>query len=286
MNNGCGRIPARGGRQALNHSPGARRPPATRNLSPRNRSPHTLAPPGTRNSASLGLWGRYGGGPGLGPGGPAPRPQGNRRYGPASRPRPCASLSRPGPPPSRPPPALAGSPSPRASGCSRSPSPVPAAPARRRLPGPVESSKPGASRTGRGQCQEPKPRLCERCGRADAGPRVSAFSPPPPLAALCWDPERLFVPCGGAAPDATRPPSSSQASAPHAEHWPFGPTIRPRAGAPPTPRWSPPLQPQLHANKPHGDTTPLRHTRAHADTIPYAHTLTQTRPTQAQSRSP
>lgn len=92
--------PARGGPPGAQSQPRGAAPAGYAQPSPRNRSPHTLAPPGTRNSASLGLWGRYGGGPGLGPGGPAPRPQGNRRYGPASRPRPCASLSRPGPPPS------------------------------------------------------------------------------------------------------------------------------------------------------------------------------------------
>lgn len=232
--------PARGGPPGAQSQPRGAAPAGYAQPSPRNSLPHTLAPPGTRNSASLGLWGRYGGGPGLGPGGPAPRPRGNRRYGPASRPRPCAFfVSAWSSTVSGPPPASAGSPRRALLGCSWISKPrSPLTPARRRLPGPVESSKPGASRTaGPASARSSKLRLWSGGGMRVPGSPPSllrhhsprcAGTPERPVRASAA--VRSLRPRGPLPP--ARPRPRTQNTAPLAPH-------KTACGRSPAPRWSP-----------------------------------------------
>lgn len=163
----------------------ARCPPATRNPSPRNRSPHTLVSPGTRNSASLALGPLRRRPPGLGARA-RPWPQGTRGAGLPEAPALRFFVSAWSPTVSRTATRLGGQSAARFWAAHGSPSlgprcPQPVClPARSSPPNLVPLGPRGPAKVGALNCV---------CGAgAGCGPRVSAFSPPPPLAALKADP--------------------------------------------------------------------------------------------------
>ena len=263
----------------------------------RSPPPPTLAPPGARSSASLGLWGHSGGGPGAGA----------RRGRPSAAGEPEVRSRLEAPDPlffvwawssavSGPRPASAGSPRRALLGCSRisepwvpaNPQPVGVFSARSGPPNPVPLGPRGWPGPGSPNCVSGADGGVG-WGR-DAGPRVSAFSPPPPLVSLRPDPsascsclKRLF--CGGAVPDATRtpPPPPKPGLGPARRTLPRQPHTRPPAGAPPPCTGPPPLQPQPHANKP-----PRRHDtpETHSGPRRQAHKHTTSRRHGPHRRSP
>lgn len=140
---------------------------------------------------------------------------------------------------SGPPPASAGSPRRALLGCSRISKPrSPLPPARRRLPGPVESSKPGASRTaGPASARSSKLRLWSGGGMRVPGSPPSllrhhsprcAGTPERPVRASAA--VRSLTPRGPLPP--ARPRPRTQNTAPLAPH-------KTACGRSPTPRWSP-----------------------------------------------